>query len=157
MDDRTPEKKQQLLLALDRGMVMVHLDARRPGVVVPTEFRTESHLRLNLSYRFEPSDLSVGEWGLRSTLSFSGSRFTVAIPWSSVFAITSHCSQEFWMFPEDMPPELTRASAAAGRGRVTLEPRTASLHEASVEAPPTQDGAGEQSQPRGRGHLRVVK
>jgi stringent starvation protein B len=156
MEDRTPEKKQQLLLALERGMVMVHLDARRPGVVVPAEFRTESHLRLNLSYRFEPSDLSVGEWGLRCTLSFSGKRFTVAIPWSAVFALTSHCSQEFWMFPEDMPPELTRSITRPGR--VSLEPRAvAALHEVGVEAPRAEDASGEQSQPRGRGHLRVVK
>ncbi len=157
MDDRTPEKKQHLLAALDRGMVMVHLDARRPGVVVPAEFRTESHLRLNLSYRFEPSDLSVGEWGLRSTLSFSGARFTVAIPWSAVFAITSHASHEFWMFPEDMPPELTRSSAVARPVRAELEPRGAPLREVGVEPAQAEEPGPEQAQPRGRGHLRVVK
>ena len=157
MDDRTPEKKQHLLSALDRGMAMVHLDARRPGVVVPPEFRSESHLRLNLSYRFQPSDLSVGEWGLRSTLSFSGSRFTVAIPWSAVFAITSHCSHEFWMFPDDMPPELTRSSPGTRPGRVTLEPRTAPLREVSVETASAEDAASPPTEPRGRAHLRVVK
>jgi stringent starvation protein B len=155
MDDRTPEKKQHLLSALDRGMVMVHLDARRPGVVVPGEFRTESHLRLNLSYRFEPSDLSVGEWGLRSTLRFSGNRFTVAIPWCAVFGITSHDSHEFWMFPDDMPPELMRNPVRAGR--VTLEPRTVALCEVPLEAPTPEDGCPQQPQARGRGHLRVVK
>ncbi len=157
MDDRTPEKKQHLMSALDRGMVMVHLDARRAGVLVPQEFRTESHLRLNLSYRFEPSDLSVGEWGLRSTLSFSGSRFTVAIPWSAVFAITSHASHEFWMFPEDMPPELTRGSGVARPARVPLEARSPALRPVGVEASGAEDAGPEQTQPRGRGHLRVVK
>ncbi len=157
MDDRTPEKKQHLLTALDRGMVMVHLDARRAGVVVPPEFRTESHLRLNLSYRFEPSDLSVGEWGLRSTLSFSGSRFTVAIPWSAVFAITSHASHEFWMFPEDMPPELTRGSGVGRTTRGPLEPRHPTLRPVGIEATGAEDATAEQAQPRGRGHLRVVK
>ncbi len=157
MDDRTPEKKQHLLSALDRGMAMVHLDARRPGVVVPAEFRTESHLRLNLSYRFQPSDLSVGEWGLRSTLSFSGSRFTVAIPWSAVLAITSHCSQEFWTFPDDMPPELTRSAAGMRPGRVTLEVPTASLRAVPVEAAGAEEGASQEAEPRSWGHLRVVK
>jgi len=151
MDDRTPEKKDRLLSALDRGMVMIHLDARRPGVVVPPALRCEPHLRLNLSYRFEPSDLSVGEWGLRSTLSFSGARFTVAIPWSSVFAITSHASREFWMFPEDMPPELTRAASPR---TVPGKPR------AQLLGVPRDAAAGddqETSPPRTRGHLRVVK
>ena len=157
MEDRTSEKKQHLLSALDRGMVMVHLDARRPGVVVPPEFRTESHLRLNLSWKFDPSDLSVGEWGLRSTLRFSGNRFTVAIPWCAVFGITSHASHEFWMFPDDMPPELTRSLSAAKPSRVTLEPRSAPLREVSLEAPGQEDAGHSQEPPRGRGHLRVVK
>lgn len=153
MDDRTPEKKDRLLSALDRGMVMIHLDARRPGVVVPPALRCEPHLRLNLSYRFEPSDLSVGEWGLRSTLSFSGARFTVAIPWGSVFAITSHASREFWMFPEDMPPELTRAAS-------TPPPRAVPAKPGAQLVGVPRDAAGDDGQaspPRMRGHLRVVK
>ena len=156
MDDRTPEKKQHLLSALDRGMVMVHLDARRPGVVVPSEFRTESHLRLNLSYRFEPSDLSVGEWGLRSTLRFSGNRFTVAIPWCAVFGITSHASHEFWMFPDDMPPELTRSAPLKPQAQKPLE-RPGPLREVSLEPPGAEDTGAPQAPQRGRGHLRVVK
>lgn len=154
MDDRTPEKKERLLAALDRGMVMVHLDARRPGVVVPATLRCEPHLRLNLSYRFEPSDLSVGEWGLRSTLSFSGARFTVAVPWSAVFAITSHASREFWMFPEDMPPELTQGRTAPGPRPVPERPA------APLRGVPRAIGARrepEDSRPRSRAHLRVVK
>ena len=110
MDKKAAEKKERLLQALDQGMVMIHLDARRPGVLVPVSLRTEAHLRLNLSYRFDPPDLSVGDWGVRSTLSFSGSRFTVAVPWSALFAITSHTTKEFWMYPDDMPEELIQMS-----------------------------------------------
>ncbi|HMK72683.1 MAG TPA: ClpXP protease specificity-enhancing factor SspB [Myxococcaceae bacterium] len=154
MDDRTPEKKDRLLSALDRGMVMIHLDARRPGVVVPPALRGEAHLRLNLSYRFEPSDLSVGEWGLRSTLSFSGTRFTVAVPWSAVFAITSHASREFWMFPEDMPPELTR-STSTPPPRAVPDRSAARLRGVPRDAAAGDEGDG--SPPRSRGHLRVVK
>src|SRR4051794_34402467 len=105
MDTKGSEKKERLLAALDRGMVMVHLDARRPGVLVPDHLREESHLRLNLSYRFDPPDLAVSDWGVRCTLSFKGSRFTVGVPWSALFAITSHVSKEFWLYPDDMPPE----------------------------------------------------
>ena len=157
MEDRTPEKKQHLLQALGLGMVMVHLDARRPGVVVPPEFRTESHLRLNLSYRFHPPDLSVGEWGIRSTLRFSGKRFTVAIPWSAVFAIISHSSQEFWTFPEDMPPELTRSSAGSRPRHINGDVGPAPLRDVSESSIGGDAEDSEQSQPRGRGHLRVVK
>jgi len=102
----TDEKKERLLAALERGMVMIHLDARRPGVRVPDNLRDEAHLRLNLSYRFDPPDLTVSDWGVRTSLSFSGSRFKVGVPWSALFAIASHVTQEFWMFPEDLPAEL---------------------------------------------------
>src|SRR6476660_5954015 len=101
MDKKEPEKKERLLAALEQGMVMIHLDARRPGVLVPPHLRNEAHLRLNLSYRFDPPDVSVGDWGVRSTLSFGGSRFKVAVPWSALFAIASQATQEFWMYPDD--------------------------------------------------------
>src|SRR5215471_3342739 len=106
MDNTESQKKNRLLTALQQGMVMIHLDARRPGVCVPDHLRTETHLRLNLSYRFEPPDLTVTEWGIRSTLSFQGTRFKVAIPWCALFAVTSHATKEFWVYPEDVPAEL---------------------------------------------------
>src|SRR5450432_3663292 len=66
--DKTPDKKARLLASLERGMTMVHLDARRPGVLVPDHLKKEPQLLLNLSYRFTPPDLTVSEWGLRETL-----------------------------------------------------------------------------------------
>ncbi|MCY1015944.1 MULTISPECIES: ClpXP protease specificity-enhancing factor SspB [Pyxidicoccus] len=169
------DKKERLLAALDQGMVMIHLDARRPGVLVPASIRGEAHLRLNLSYRFDPPDLTVGEWGVRCTLSFSGSRFTVAVPWSALFAIASHVTKEFWMYPDDMPPELLQQPAsarppqpvpvvpvAAERPRTFLrEVPTASERssEPSDVAPPPAppDGPQDDPPPPRRGHLRLVK
>jgi stringent starvation protein B len=106
MDKKGPEKKARLLAELDKGMVMIHLDARRPGVLVPPSLRNEAYLRLNLSYRFDPPDLTVGEWGVRCTLSFSGSRFKVAVPWSALFAISSHVTREECWYLDDTPPEV---------------------------------------------------
>jgi stringent starvation protein B len=180
MDKKGPEKKSRLLAALDKGMVMIHLDARRPGVIVPTSLRTEAHLRLNLSYRFEPPDLTVGEWGVRCTLSFSGSRFTVAVPWSALFAITSHVTKEFWMYPDDMPAELIQQTMVTTKASVPepvseesaspVERPRAILREVVRHEPPppeapapataTAESEGPKDDPpapkRG-GHLRLVK
>jgi stringent starvation protein B len=142
MDTKGPEKKARLLAALDRGMVMIHLDARRPGVIVPPALRAEAYLQLNLSYRFERPDLTVGEWGIRSTLSFSGSRFTVAVPWSALFAITSHVTKERWVYPEDMPAEFLQQTQVTSK-----VPQT----EAAVAQPPPAPA----ERPRG-GFLREV-
>lgn len=171
MDKKDAEKKERLLAALDRGMVMIHLDARRPGVLVPPSLRNEAHLRLNVSYRFDPPDLTVGEWGLRCTLSFSGSRFTVAVPWSALFAMTSHVTKEFWMYPDDMPVELwqqtmvtekvpTEKVAEEARPEPPIRPRVV-LREVPGERSEEEQGEGEpepeEPTPPRRGHLRLVK
>ncbi len=173
MDKKGPEKKARLLDALDKGMVMIHLDARRPGVIVPTSLRTEAHLRLNLSYRFDPPDLTVGEWGVRCTLSFSGSRFKVAVPWSALFAITSHVTKEFWMYPDDMPAELiqqtmvttkvpTPEPVAEETASSTERPRAILrevVRQESREEEPAAEAEGPKDDPPTpkRGHLRLVK
>lgn len=168
MDKRTDEKKARMLQALEKGMTMVHLDARRPGVIVPPHLKHEAHLLLNLSYRFDPPDLSVGDWGVRSTLTFSGKRFTVAIPWSALYAISSHVTKEFWMYPDDMPKELLenaafRAAERAGEAPESPEAepdaRKAVLREVIIERPEGEEPPSptEPTSPPRRGHLRLVK
>ena len=99
MDENILNKKDRLIEVLDKGTAMVHLDARSPGVTVPPALKKEAHLRLNLSYNFSPPDLSLNDWGVRCTLSFSGHRFKVSIPWPALFGIASPVTQELWMFP----------------------------------------------------------
>lgn len=181
MDARVDEKKQRLLAALEKGMAQLHLDARRPGVLVPEQFKTNHHLVLNVSYRFDPPDLTVSDWGVRETLSFGGSRFTVGVPWSALYAITSHVTREFWMYPDDMPQELaiaaterinTEALAERDDGRVgraggeageagpseagAKSPR-AILREVVLDQPEGQPTEPQEPSPPRRGHLRVVK
>lgn len=161
MDGRAEEKKQRLLGALEQGMAQLHVDPRRPGVLVPAQFRGDHHLVLNVSYRFDPPDLSVGDWGVRETLSFSGSRFTVAVPWSAVYAIASHGTREFWMYPDDMPVELVEA-ATARVNTESLEPKAPGDEESprailrEVVMDKREEPPEEPTPPR-RGHLRVVK
>lgn len=166
MDKRTDEKKARLLASLEQGMTMIHLDARRPGVLVPENLKHEPHLLLNLSYRFDPPDLAVGEWGVRCSLTFANKRFTIAVPWSALYAISSHLSKEFWMYPDDMPRELLEASperiAQSGEiaGPLTTpdgqdEPR-ALLREVVMEHKGPEDPKDPPEPPR-RGHLRLVK
>jgi stringent starvation protein B len=151
MVDRAPEKQERLTAALARGMTMIHLDARCEGVRVPPHLSQEAHLRLNLSHRFDPPDLVLSGWGVRETLSFMGRRFPVCVPWSAVFAIYCHETKEFWLYPEDMPPELMERSPAAA-------PATPpQLRPVSSEAEPPRAEA-EGGEPRAsRRHLRVVK
>jgi stringent starvation protein B len=162
LDKKAPEKKGRLLSALEQGMVMIHLDARRPGVLVPCSLKQEAHLRLNVSYRFDPPDLTVGDWGIRCTLSFSGSRFRVAVPWSALFAITSYQSKEFWMYPDDMPKELIQQAALAKSRQRDQKIRTSdtlasvrSVSDAGDDC--DRDPTDKPPRPGTHPHLRVVK
>lgn len=138
MDKRAQEKKSRLLESLEKGMAQVHLDARRPFVSVPERFKDQPQLVLNLSYRFEPPDLTVSDWGVRETLSFGGERFLCGIPWSAIFAVASVVTREFWMYPDDMPPEvMANAVEKYGGGEVRAKwPKTKEAEAAAVAAKP---------------------
>lgn len=162
-DRKLKEKKDRVLEALEQGMTQIHLDARRPGVLVPEKFRAEHHLVLNISYRFDPPDLSVSEWGVRQTLSFGGSRFTVGVPWSALYAVASLATREFWMFADDMPQELAEAATEKAKLPPQLDPDAersnarAVLREVVMEKRSDGDEPPEQPTAPRRGHLRVVK
>jgi stringent starvation protein B len=161
MDRRESTKQSQLLECLEKGMTMIHLDARRPGVLVPEKFKGDHQLMLNLSYRFDPPDLAVSDWGVRQTLSFGGSRFTVAIPWSAVYAVASMVTREVFMFPEDMPEEVVGAATEKAQlpptQAETDAPKTrAVLREVERPGDDTEPPPDPPTAPK-RGHLRVVK
>ena len=107
-----PSKKQTLLQFLSRGVAMVHVDTRRPGVLVPKQFEGEAHLRLNLSYRYSIPDLVVDEKHVQATLSFGGRPFQCQMPWEAVFGITGSASGDGQVWPEDLPTEVTQTLAA---------------------------------------------
>lgn len=154
MEDGASEKKERLLAALDRGVVMVHLDARRPGVVVPPALARMAHLHLNLSYHFPRRDLTVDGWGIRSTLSFDRVPFRVSIPWSALFGICSHVTHEEWVFPEDLPAELTGMPLPLPPIRRRVAARAVALRGVDGEG---SNESSEADVPRCRGHLRLIK
>jgi len=145
---------------LEYGKVMVHLDARRSGVEVPRDFGGDSHLRLNLSHHFGYSDFVVDESSARCSLSFGGQPFFCVLPWNAVFAMTSHREPLGYLWPEDLPPELSNSlemfpvEAPSTAPKLRMVSREDGLDEAELvlssvaRAPETK---------KQYGHLRVVK
>lgn len=106
MDGDVPSTPRQLLEnLLGQGMVMVTIDARSEGAVVPRQFNGDPQLRLNLSYRFG-LPINVDEWGVRARLTFSGVPFDCELPWPSIYMIVSHVTGQPFLFPEHVPQEL---------------------------------------------------
>lgn len=147
--NRIPATKKELLVRLlDRGKVMIHLDARQEGVDVPEQYTDDADLRLNISYRFQYGDLAVSDSEVRTTLSFSGRAHTCRIPLDAVFAMFSHVSGESFFFPTDAPPEAL-AGFAALMAPLAEEEREAS----SGPRPGEETGPGAQS---ARPRLRAI-
>jgi stringent starvation protein B len=162
MASRVPSKRQTLLQYLQRGVTMVHLDARRAGVIVPPQYTGDAHLRLNLSYRYAIPDFQIDERRIQATLSFSGAPFQCILPWESIFGITSHAGDgQVW--PEDLPTEvmqtLSRPEQAPQqpvrreRPGLSAVPREPQADRSSAEQRDGDPDAGAQRRP----HLRLVR
>ncbi len=142
MNPERPPKQQAFLALLKEGSTSLHLDARRPGVVVPEAFRQEAHLMLQYGYDLAIAipDLEVDEHGVRATLSFSRTPHMTVIPWAAVYAIASVDGRGV-LYPEDVPGDVSVMSAA--------EPGEAS--EATQTMPAEVATMGTQSNGKGAG------
>jgi len=142
-----PGKKQTLLSYLQRGVAMVHLDARRPGVIVPQQYAGDAHLRLNVSYRYAIPDFEIDDSRVQATLSFGGQQFRCIMPWTAIFAVTSNASGDGQVWPEDLPVEVVQTMA---EGETARQPLAAVKEEPDLtQEPPKKTG--------GRPHLRLVR
>ena len=161
MVPRVPSKRQTLLQYLQRGVTMVHLDARRAGVIVPPQYAGDAHLRLNLSYRYAIPDFEIDDRRIQATLSFSGLPFQCILPWESIFGITSHAGDgQVW--PEDLPTEVMQTlsrpehpSARKERPGLSAVPRDPP----PTDRPPAEahDAAPPPAGAPRRNHLRLVR
>jgi len=110
------EKRRQLQVMLDAGLVMLHLDPRADDVIVPQQFKGDPVLRLNLAWGFNLPALDVGVDGVYAVLSFNRQNFGCTLPWSAVFAMTAPDSgHEGVVWPESVPAELAPYFQAAGQ------------------------------------------
>ena len=149
MASRVPAKKQTLLGYLERGVAMLHLDARRPGVSVPPQYAQDPHLRLNLSHRFQIDDLEIDEARVQATLSFGGRPFQCIVPWAAIFGITSQATGDGQVWPEDLPVEVVEAAdEPEARRRPGL---------VAVETEDPSEGSSPEEKPKSRPNLRLVR
>ena len=160
---RPPTKKETLQGFLARGVAMVHLDARRPGVIVPPQYATDAHLRLNLSYRYSIPDLDVTDERVQATLSFGGRPFRCILPWSAVFGITSHGTGDGQVWPEDLPVEVVHTMADRNGGRrrdddaKPLAQKRPPLSAVDGQLKEERRGEPESTESAPRRHLRLVR
>jgi len=111
-----PRKQAVALDLLERTSVFVHLDPRRPGVIVPQGFLKQPQLvlQIGLNMAIQIPDLDVGEEGISCTLSFNKRPHFCSLPWSSIYALIGEQGGGM-VWPEDVPPEVVSQQRAAAK------------------------------------------
>ncbi len=158
MSERPPAKQTLCEELLAAGMVMAILDARREGVEVPPDLAADPSLRLNLSWRFG-TPMTLDAWGVRATLSFAGTPFPCALPWSAIYVLFSHASGKPYVFAEDVPAEVAATAARDHPATPAAQPALRLVRDQpAAEAEPSEPQEPDPSPPPPRGaRLRVVK
>jgi stringent starvation protein B len=144
-----PTQREVMVALVESAEARVHLDARRPGVVLPARFLGQAHLRLDYGYGFTPPipDLVIDDEGIRATLSFNRAAFATFVPWSAIYLIADFDGNGA-VWQEDIPSDLKMEQDAGGAPPSAKPPDASSPPEPSEPEPPKK--------PR-PSHLKLVK
>jgi stringent starvation protein B len=130
-----PSKHEVFLALLRESWTSLHLDARRPGVIVPAHLKSEPHLVLQYGHDLPIPilDLEVDEHGVRATLSFSKHPQRTVVPWSAVYVVTCDDGRGV-LYHEDVPEDVSI---------IATHPRADRLPDDALEA--EADGLAEEA------------
>ena len=168
-----PPKKEVALALLEGSSLFVHLDPRRPGVLVPKGFTGQHQLvlQVGLNMAIPIPDLKVDDVGVSCTLSFNRSPFWCRLPWSAIYALVGEDGRGM-VWPDDVPQEVAAqmqkqqqtpppGKAAAGK---KARPKLAAVEseedvarrEANEKSKPTPIRRGLEAVPPARSSPRAV-
>jgi hypothetical protein len=116
--DPLPAKQEVARNLLAGSSMFVHLDPRRPGVLVPKQFHGQPQLVLQVGWKMAVPipDLQVGDAGIKGTLSFNRRPFLCDVPWTAVYALVGEDGKGM-VWPDDVPPEVAAQMRDAGADR----------------------------------------
>lgn len=151
-----PDKRASIEQLLERGPVLVHVDARRDDLQVPARFKGDPKLVLRFGYGLTPAivDLLVDDTGISGTLTFAGVPFHVVLGWPAIYAAVVEGEQRGMVWPEDVPDVLL---VPPPRPRpASVEIRTDATPVPVRDAPSGPDGDKPPRAKRGS-HLKLVE
>ena len=123
---RLPPKKDVAYALLEGPSLFMHLDPRRPGVIVPKWLLGQPQLvlQVGLNMPIQIPDLAVDDEGISCTLSFNRTPFWCKVPWSAIYALVGEDSRGM-VWPSDVPPEVATQMQAPPREPPLAEVRPA--------------------------------
>ena len=116
-----PPKKDVALALLQGPSLFIHLDPRKPEVLVPLHFKKQAQLvlQVGLNMAVPIPDLQVDDEGVTCTLSFNRSPFWCRLPWSAIYALVGD-DRRGMIWPDEVPAEVESAQR-----QKDLEPQAA--------------------------------
>jgi stringent starvation protein B len=121
-----PPKREVALALLEESSMFIHLDPRRPNVLVPKGFLTQHQLvlQVGLNMAIPIPDLTIDEAGISCTLSFNRAPFWCRIPWTAIYALVGEDGRG-GVWPEEVPPEIQqqKQGMAPAKGPGSKRPR----------------------------------
>lgn len=102
-----PPKKDVATALLQGPSLYIHLDPRKPEVLVPEYFKKQHQLvlQVGLNMAIPIPDLRVEDDGITCTLSFNRKPFWCRLPWTAVFALVGE-DMKGMVWPDDVPAEV---------------------------------------------------
>ncbi len=129
--------------------MFIHLDPRRPDVLVPKGFMGQPQLvlQVGLNMAIPIPDLHIDEVGISCTLSFNRSPFWCRIPWSAIYALVGEDGRG-GVWAEDVPPEIQQQKQSApAKGAASKKPRPKLTAVGAADRARSRE-AGEAARPR---------
>ncbi len=152
-----PDKSRVVGGLMGEGAVLVHIDARREGVIVPNHLHGQSKLVLRFGFGLSPAiaDLVVDDQELSGTLTFGGLPFHCVLPWHAVYAAVVEGADKGHVWPEDVPELSFTSDPTEAASRDGAADRNGDRGGAVPTAPmsPTSSQSGPKKRPS---HLRLV-
>ncbi len=157
---QSPPKKDVALALLEESSMFIHLDPRRPDVLVPKGFMGQPQLvlQVGLNMAIPIPDLHIDEVGISCTLSFNRAPFWCRIPWSAILRPRRRGRPRRRLGRRRPPGDPAAEAVAVAQGR--LQEAAAQAHRrrrvdrsqpapaTAGEAGPTAAAQGPQGQPR---------
>jgi stringent starvation protein B len=116
--------------------MFIHLDPRKPDVVVPPYFKKQPQLvlQVGLNMNIPIPDLKIDDEGVSCTLSFNRRLFWCRLPWTAIYALVGEAVEgedmKGMLWPDDVPSEVAAQrdtkptqQAPALRVRAAREPK----------------------------------
>ena len=162
------EKQAQILKLLQFGTVMVFVDSRQAGVIVPEYLKGDYQLRLNFDYAYEVDDFRILPDRLEASLSFNRKNHFCVVPYNAVYLMISHSIQHGILFTQSIPMEMLEyfATEARKEGQTAQVKNGPALSVIAGESPSRAESASDNvvadsaksaKTTRKANHLRVVK